>query len=126
MNSGVRLLLVQRCTLPAGWPGLVEGGSGGEKRNRFHLIIEHYNRLAQLPPPFLHPSQRPVINHLSAITRRLRSIVTLKSMQNFSRLLHFYYVYDYVLRWNLHKGEHFTKNYQNEYSLVFYLFDIQR
>ena len=42
-------------TLPAGWPGLVEGGGAGEKRNRSHLIIEHYNRLAQLPPPFLPP-----------------------------------------------------------------------
>lgn len=48
--------LVQRYTLAGGWPGLVEGGGEGEKRNRFHLIIEHYNRLAQLPPPFLHPS----------------------------------------------------------------------
>lgn len=49
--------LVQRYTLAGGWPGLVAGGGGeGEKRNRFHLIIEHYNRLAQLPPPFLHPS----------------------------------------------------------------------
>lgn len=55
MNSGARL---SRWYRDIRWlvAGLVEGGGEGEKRNRFHLIIEHYNRLAQLPPPFLHPS----------------------------------------------------------------------
>jgi len=70
-----------------GWSGLVEGkGEVGEvwseKRNRFHLIIEHYNRLAQPSPPFLRPSQRAVINHLPAITGRSKPIVPMKASRD--------------------------------------------
>ena len=95
-------------TLSGGWPGLVEDGGAGEKRNRSHLIIEHYNRLAQLPPPFLHPSRPPVINHLSAITGRLRSVVVFSNQCKISPRRH-----NLPLVFNFHERgtKNFTENF---------------